>query len=42
MVGIPVDSEAHYVRAFDWRNYGYAKKLSEFSRTEAGFQTGKT
>ena len=42
IVGIDVGSETHYARAFDWRNYEYSKKPSEFSNTEAGFQTFKT
>ena len=41
IVGIDVGSEAHYARAFDWRNYEYTKKPLEFSNTEAGFQTFK-
>lgn len=39
IVGIDVGSETHYARAFDWRNYEYAKKPLAFSNTEAGFQT---
>ena len=41
IVGIDVGSEAHYARAFDWRNYEYTKKPLEFSNTETGFQTLK-
>ena len=41
IVGIDVGSEAHYARAFDWRNFEYSKKPLEFSNTEAGFQTFK-
>lgn len=41
IVGIDVGSEAHYARAFDWRNYEYSKKPLEFSNTEAGFLTFK-
>ena len=37
IIGIDVGSEAHYARAFDWRNYEYSKKALEFSNTEAGF-----
>jgi len=39
IIGIDVGSEAHYARAFDWRNYEYSKKALEFSNTEAGFMT---
>ena len=39
IAGIDVDSETHYARAFDWRNYEYSKKPLEFSNTEAGFMT---
>ena len=39
IIGIDVGSEAHYARAFDWRNYEYTKKPLEFSNTEAGFRT---
>ncbi len=41
IVGIDAGSEAHYARAFDWRNYEYTKKALEFSNTEAGFLTFK-
>ena len=37
IIGIDVGSEAHYARAFDWRNYEHSRKALEFSNTEAGF-----
>lgn len=41
IVGIEIDSETHYARVFDWRNYQYTKKPLEFSNTKAGFLTFK-
>ena len=36
IVGIDVEDETHYARAFDWRNYEYSKSPLEFSNNEAG------
>ena len=41
IVGIDVESEIHFARAFDWRNYEYSKKPLEFSNSESGFATFK-
>lgn len=41
IVGIDVGSEAHYARAFDWRNFEFSKKALVFSNNEAGFASLK-
>ncbi len=38
IVGIDIGGETHFARAFDWRNYEYTKKASEFSNKEESFQ----
>ena len=41
VLGIDVESEMHYARAFDYRGIEHSKKPFQFINTEAGFVTFK-